>query len=55
MNNAANTVQANSTQGQVSRNFWIALAVNFLWINASEIWRYLAIVKPMLHFVVRLG
>jgi hypothetical protein len=49
MNNAANTVPVNSTHGQVNRNFWIVLAINFLWINASEIWRYLAIVKPMLH------
>jgi hypothetical protein len=49
MNNPASAIPDNSTQGQISRNFWIALTLNFLWINASEIWRYLAIVKPMLH------
>ncbi len=30
------------------RTFWIALATNMIWINASEIWRYLVIVRPML-------
>ncbi len=30
------------------RSFWLALIVNFVWINASEIWRYLVIVRPML-------
>jgi hypothetical protein len=49
MNNPASAIPDNSTQGQISRNFWIALTLNFFWINASEIWRYLAIVKPMLH------
>jgi hypothetical protein len=34
---------------KISRAFWIALALNTVWINVSEIWRYLAIVKPMLH------
>ncbi|MFM9973129.1 MAG: hypothetical protein ACKVON_00975 [Beijerinckiaceae bacterium] len=43
---------ATSTAGigrTASRQFWIAFAINTLWINASEIWRYLAIIKPMLH------
>lgn len=31
------------------RQFWIAFAINTIWINASEIWRYLVIVKPLLH------
>jgi hypothetical protein len=49
MNNPASAAPVNPAKGQISRKFWIALAINFLWINASEIWRYLAIVKPMLH------
>lgn len=32
-----------------ARQFWIAIAINTVWINASEIWRYLMVVKPMLH------
>jgi hypothetical protein len=39
----------NASQANIRRNFWIALTANFFWINASEIWRYLVIVKPMLH------
>lgn len=31
------------------RLFLIALLVNTIWINASEIWRYLFVVRPMLH------
>ena len=34
---------------QTRRAFLTALAANFVWINASEIWRYLAVVKPLLH------
>ncbi len=49
MNNPASAISASSTQGQVSRNFWVALIVNFVWINTSEILRYLAVVRPMLH------
>jgi hypothetical protein len=49
MNNPDSAAPSNPVSQQGSRNFWIALAINFLWINASEIWRYLAIVKPMLH------
>jgi hypothetical protein len=49
MSNPANVAPADPTTQRISRNFWIAIAINFLWINASEIWRYLAIVKPMLH------
>ena len=30
------------------RAFWLALALNFVWINVSEVWRYFAIVKPKL-------
>ncbi|MEM1053045.1 MAG: hypothetical protein AAGI28_13230 [Pseudomonadota bacterium] len=28
--------------------FFVALGLNFLWINASEIWRYLYVIKPLL-------
>lgn len=38
----------NSRPGSAKRAFWVALLVNFFWINASEIWRYLAVVRPML-------
>lgn len=30
------------------QNFWVALIANFIWINASEIWRYLVVIRPML-------
>lgn len=29
--------------------FWLALGLNFMWINASEVARYFGLVKPMLH------
>ena len=38
---------------QTRRAFLTALAANFVWINASEIWRYLAVVKPLLHQTFR--
>ena len=31
-----------------NRSFWLALAANFVWINVSEVWRYFAIVRPLL-------
>lgn len=31
-----------------NRGFILALIGNFIWINASEVWRYFAIVKPKL-------
>jgi hypothetical protein len=49
MNQPASIAPAHSTKDGMNRHMWIALAINFLWINASEIWRYLVIVKPMLH------
>jgi hypothetical protein len=49
MNDAIRTTRVGSTRTGISRDFWLALAINFLWINASEIWRYLVIIKPMLH------
>lgn len=30
------------------RNFWTALIANSVWINASEIWRFLVVIRPML-------
>lgn len=36
-------------QGKILRNpFLVALGINFVWINASEVWRYLYIIRPML-------
>ena len=29
--------------------FWLALGLNFVWINVSEVARYFGLVKPMLH------
>jgi hypothetical protein len=49
MSHSAAPMSATTTLKQVDRNFWVALIINFIWINASEIWRYLAVVKPMLH------
>ncbi len=30
------------------RRFWLAFGANFLWINASEVFRYFAFVMPMM-------
>ncbi|MEM7662244.1 MAG: hypothetical protein AAF292_08330 [Pseudomonadota bacterium] len=30
------------------RAFWLALGLNFIWINASEVWRYFQVVRPVL-------
>lgn len=30
------------------RAFWVAFGLNFLWINASEVFRYFAFVMPMM-------
>lgn len=29
--------------------FWLALGLNFVWINISEVARYFGLIKPMLH------
>ena len=29
--------------------FWLALGLNFVWINLSEVARYFGLIKPMLH------
>jgi|GEM_PF-493158 len=29
--------------------FWLALGLNFIWINISEVARYFGLIKPMLH------
>lgn len=44
--NASDSMSESPVTG---RQFWIALAINSVWINASEIWRYLVIIKPLLH------
>jgi hypothetical protein len=49
MNTISNTSPDRAETSTSSRQFWIAFAINTIWINASEIWRYLVIVKPMLH------
>jgi hypothetical protein len=49
MTNPASIAPTAPASQLTNRDFWVALGINFLWINASEIWRYLAIVKPMLH------
>lgn len=40
------------TDRSIHRNdvqaFWLALGINFIWINASEVWRYFQIVRPAL-------
>ena len=37
---------------RLDRRFLVALAGNLVWVNASEIWRYLAVVRPMLQQVL---
>lgn len=34
--------------GALERRFWLALGLNFLWINASEVFRYFVFVMPMM-------
>lgn len=31
------------------RAFFLALGINFIWVNVSEVWRYLFVIKPLLH------
>ena len=49
MNSSTATAPIDAAKTDSSSSFRVALIGNFLWINASEIWRYLAVVKPMLH------
>ncbi|MEM6900912.1 MAG: hypothetical protein AAF583_14230 [Pseudomonadota bacterium] len=35
-------------RSELARAFWLALLLNFIWINVSEVWRYFQIVRPML-------
>jgi hypothetical protein len=49
MNSSATAAPTSAAQADSSSGFKLALIANFIWINASEIWRYLAVVKPMLH------
>jgi len=43
----------NQTLGKHKNNipkaFWLALGLNFIWINISEVARYFGLIKPMLH------
>lgn len=32
-----------------ARYFWLAIGLNFIWINVSEVARYFGLIKPMLH------
>jgi len=36
-------------QANASTAFWLALGLNFVWINISEVARYFGLIKPMLH------
>lgn len=49
MNDPANMYTTTEARPRISPQFWIALMINFFWVNASEIWRYLFVIKPMLH------
>lgn len=33
----------------IQKTFWLALGLNFIWINTSEVARYFGLIKPMLH------
>ncbi|MEL7129772.1 MAG: hypothetical protein AAGK23_09510 [Pseudomonadota bacterium] len=37
------------TTSSLKNPFWFAVAINFVWINISEVVRYFLVVKPMLH------
>ena len=43
-----------ATAGPAKRTggFRLAVIANLVWINASEVWRYFAVVKPLLHETV---
>ncbi len=49
MNSSATTAPATPAGAPTRGDVRLALIANFLFINASEIWRYLVVVKPMLH------
>ena len=36
------------TVSRLPKAFFAAIGLNFIWINASEIWRYLYVIKPLL-------
>ncbi|MEO1660783.1 MAG: hypothetical protein AAFR51_07340 [Pseudomonadota bacterium] len=38
-----------TARAAIPKAFWVALGLNFIWINASEVARYFGLVKPMLH------
>ena len=46
---ASTVTNAQALSGsRIPRAFLLALGFNFLWINASEVWRYLYVIKPLL-------
>jgi hypothetical protein len=49
MNSSPPTAPTPIDKSGAGSAFKLALIANFIWINASEIWRYLMVVKPMLH------
>lgn len=38
-----------SVYPSIPRTFWLALIGNMIWINLSEVVRYFALIRPMLH------
>ena len=38
-----------SLAAKTPKAFWLALGLNIIWINLSEVARYFGLVKPMLH------
>jgi hypothetical protein len=48
MSTTASAAAYHANQAHARRNFWMALIANFFWINASEIWRFLVVIRPML-------
>ncbi|MEO0419483.1 MAG: hypothetical protein AAF249_11490 [Pseudomonadota bacterium] len=48
MNRAIDETGSERQASTNRRGFAIALAINFVWINLSEVWRYLMVIRPML-------
>jgi len=40
---------AANVKNVMPKSFWLALGLNFIWINISEVVRYFGLIKPMLH------
>jgi len=45
------TSASHQSVARSKNGFWLALLLNFIWVNLSEIWRYLVVVRPMIQAI----